>query len=38
LRTENCFQILFTKIDPYGPRSEKKKQLSQNFVFSEVVF
>jgi hypothetical protein len=25
LRSENCFQISFTKIDPYGPRTEKKK-------------
>jgi hypothetical protein len=38
LRSENCFQISFTKIDPYGPRTEKKTQFSQNFAFSEVEF
>jgi hypothetical protein len=41
LRSENCFQIFFTKIDPFGPRTEKKPELSQNcknFAFSEVEF
>ena len=37
-RSEICFHFLITKIDTYGPRSEKKTQFSQNFVILEVVF
>jgi hypothetical protein len=33
LRSENCFQISFTKIDPYGLRTEKKTQNDFREVF-----